>query len=249
MDKKLFLTAIVIFLFCASANAAEPAPVITAEDTEKKVFMQVGALEKQEGEKYILRKKSGEIEFYLDENTLFYSRAKAKPADINEGMLVLVKGAKNQNAALASTVQAFNNWDSYVSTKDIGPESGSGMLSGTIKGTVVRAKSESNEYESLLEKYLTLQAQNDEALEQEAAEEGAAAVSDDEAGYVRPFYIKTADKKIYLVLSDSSTYFTMTDKKTKDDMKTGDRLKLYFNKRITIRYKSYPIKVVIEKAK
>ncbi|HNZ30440.1 MAG TPA: hypothetical protein PKJ42_10630 [Candidatus Goldiibacteriota bacterium] len=249
MNKKLFLASVLMLVFYAAANGADAAVSPATDDSEKKIFIQVGALEKQEGDKYILRKKSGEIEFYLDDNALFYSREKAKPEDMKEGMLVLIKGAKNQNAVLASTVQIYNGWDSYESTKDIGAESGSGMMSGTIKGTVVRARSESNEYESLQEKYLTTQAQNDEALIQEAGVEGAGTAITDKEGYIRPFYIKTADKKIYMVMCDDSTPFTLTDKKTKADMKVGDRLKLYFNKRITIRYKSYPIKVVIGKAK
>ncbi|PKL92575.1 MAG: hypothetical protein CVV21_02105 [Candidatus Goldiibacteriota bacterium HGW-Goldbacteria-1] len=249
MKIKLITCAFLILTFSAGAYADTTSAQTAPEEPAEKIFMQVGALEKKDGEKYILRKKSGELEFYLDENTLMYSTENAGPADLKEGQLVLVKGARNANAMLASTVQVYNSWDIYSSTKDNQTDAGQNLLSGFLKGTVVRPKSEADEYEYLQNKYLTQKMQNDAALEQEAEAQGDKVTVEPKIDYIRPFYIKTADKKVYMVLCDGSTRFTLTDKKTKEDMKPGDRLKLYFNKRITIRYKSYPVKIVIEKAK
>jgi len=249
MKNKLIICAFVMVLFSKGVYAENTTAQKTPEETAVKTFMQVGALEKKDGDKYILRKKSGALEFYLDENTIMYSTENAAPADLKEGQLVLVKGARNANAMLASTVQIYNSWDIYSSTKSDQADEGQNLLSGFLKGTVVRSKSETDEYEYLQNKYLTQQMHNDAALQREAAEQGKSSVEESKADYIRPFYIKTADKKVYMVLCDGSTRFTLTDKKTQDDMKPGDRLKLYFNKRITIRYKSYPVKIVIEKAK
>jgi len=249
MNIKLLTCAFLFFTLSIGIYAEETAVNITPAASVDKTFMQVGALEKKSGDKYILRKKSGELEFYLDENTVMYSTENAAPADLKEGQLVLVKGARNANAILASTVQIYNGWDIYSSTKDNEADAGANLLSGFLKGTVVRPKSEADEYEYLQNKYLTQEMQNDAALEQEAAAQGNTLTAEPKFDYIRPFYIKTVDKKVYMVMCDASTRFTLTDKKTKEDMKPGDRLKLYFNKRITIRYKSYPIKIVIEKAK
>ena len=249
MNIKLITCAFLILTFSAGLYADTTSAQTMPEEPAVKTFMQVGALEKKSGDKSILRKKSGELEFYLDENTLMYSTENAAPADLKEGQLVLVKGARNANAMLASTVQIYNGWDIYSSTKDNETDAGQNLLSGFLKGTIVRPKSEADEYEYLQNKYLTQEMQNDRALEQEAAAQGNTLTAEPKIDYIRPFYIKTADKKVYMVMCDASTHFTLTDKKTKEDMKPGDRLKLYFNKRITIRYKSYPIKIVIEKAK
>ena len=48
---------------------------------------------------------------------------------------------------------------------------------------------------------------------------------------------------------DDDTYWIINKKADKGRINVGERLKLYFDTRISIRYKSYPVKVIIDRAK
>jgi len=53
----------------------------------------------------------------------------------------------------------------------------------------------------------------------------------------------------YFVSSDENTYWVFNKRSEKNEIKIGGRLKLYFDERISIRYKSYPVKIIIDRAK
>jgi hypothetical protein len=65
-----------------------------------------------------------------------------------------------------------------------------------------------------------------------------------------PYIILTAQDGLdYLVCVDEDTIWVYNKTITKADMIAGDRLKLFFDKRLSIRYNNYPIKVVVDRAK
>ncbi|MGD0566274.1 MAG: hypothetical protein ABSA34_02960, partial [Candidatus Goldiibacteriota bacterium] len=57
------------------------------------------------------------------------------------------------------------------------------------------------------------------------------------------------DGRDYTVLPDDDTIWVNNRIAAKTDMLAGDRLKLYFEKRLSIRYNNYPVKIIIDKSK
>jgi hypothetical protein len=67
---------------------------------------------------------------------------------------------------------------------------------------------------------------------------------------MQQYIILTAqDGADYLVCVDEDTIWVNNKTITKADMIAGDRLKLFFDKRLSIRYNNYPVKVVVDRSK
>ena len=65
-----------------------------------------------------------------------------------------------------------------------------------------------------------------------------------------PYLVITGDDgKDYTVLPDEDTIWVDNRMAAKTEMLAGDRLKLYFEKRLSIRYNNYPVKIIIDKSK
>jgi hypothetical protein len=65
-----------------------------------------------------------------------------------------------------------------------------------------------------------------------------------------PFLVITdEDGKDFILCPDDDTIWVNNKPATRADMLAGDRLKLYFDKRLSIRYNNYPVKVIIDKSK
>ncbi len=248
MNKKIKFFILAFFCICKITVGAPVGQVatplvsdtyITTENAKKKIFIQIGALESIENEKYNLRKVSDHLEFYLDDNVKIFQKRIADQNALRQWQFVVIKGPSNANSVLANSVYVFNDMESYNETKNDDKEDKKINVDSGIQGNVIKATSDSDEYEKLKEEHLK---QQPVATPSASGEENTAVKS------TRPFYIKTTDGNIYRVLHDEKTYWVFIEKKSKSDIKIGDRLKLYFDKRITVRYKSFPVKVVIENA-
>jgi hypothetical protein len=64
-----------------------------------------------------------------------------------------------------------------------------------------------------------------------------------------PLIIRLADGTEYTVSYDEDTYWILTKKADKEELKPGERIKLFFDKLYTIRYKNYPVKIVVDRVK
>jgi len=250
--KKIILASIYTACAVISAVSAPVAPVpvtlatdtyITTETAKKKIFIQIGALESVDGDKYNLRKVSDHLEFYLDDNVKVFQKKQADQNALRQWQYVVVKGPSNGNSVLANSVYVFNDMDSYYETKNDDKDDKKQVVESGLQGTIVRAMSESDEYEKLRNEYGKQQ-----PTPTPVPGADAIAAGDNSEKPIRPFYVKTEDGSIFRILHDDKTYWVYIEKKGKSDIKVGDRLKLYFDKRLTVRYKSYPVKVVIENA-
>lgn len=63
------------------------------------------------------------------------------------------------------------------------------------------------------------------------------------------FMMKSDDGTEYLVCFDEETLWVSNTAAQKSDIIAGDRMKLFFDKRLSIRYKNYPVKIIIDKSK
>jgi predicted nucleotide-binding protein len=64
-----------------------------------------------------------------------------------------------------------------------------------------------------------------------------------------PLVIISDDDKEYSVCPDDDTFWIKSRQSVKQDLMPGDRLKVYFDKKLSVRYKSEAVKVVIDKSK
>lgn len=64
-----------------------------------------------------------------------------------------------------------------------------------------------------------------------------------------PMVIRLADGREYKVSFDSDTYWMLVKRTNKDELKPGERIKIYFDKLYSIRLKNVPIKVIIDRVK
>jgi hypothetical protein len=212
--KKIILTAVLALTTCA-AFAAEPAATMVspapgegaAPAPKKKTFMQVGAVEKVENDKYVMRKTETRYEFYIDENAGIYLRSEASFDSLQEKCYVVIKGPKNKKTVLANAVYIYRNKAEYEGLNDKKED---------------LAEGQSKVFSTLLEGTLK---QKD------------------------PFIITLADGREYAVSYDEDAYWIKTEKSDKSEIKAGERIKLYFDKLYSIRYKNYPYRIIIDRVK
>jgi len=208
-----------------NAESEETAETDGGEKT-KKLFLQAGALETRDGDKYLLRKRYSHVEFYINDDIKVFLKQDGKKEDIKTGSYVVVKGPKNDTAILANSVYIYDNREEYEEFIYTGREKSSEDIirerASSLSGFIADPE---DKFEKIEESKRPLLLESD--------------FYTDEEGNPVQFFV-FPDKDTYLIYSKS------TDK---NEMKIGDRLYLYFDKRISIRYKSYPVKIIINRAK
>lgn len=107
---------------------------------KKKLYLQTGAIESYEGNKYILRKISSKIEFFINDSTLILLKNIGSFSDVKEKNYIVVKGPHNKNTILANSIYIFKNKDEYDLFSDEKkitdtPVKYSFMLEGYVKQT------------------------------------------------------------------------------------------------------------------
>jgi hypothetical protein len=217
MRNMIFASAVIIFLTAAlmaepvaatsvSAVSGQEDPAAPAS-AKKKIFMQVGAVEKVEGDKYVMRKTETRFEFFLDENVKIFLRAESSFEGVNEKNYIVIKGPKNKKVVLANSVYVYNSREEYEDSADKKEESTDSVkkvFSTVLEGTVTQKS---------------------------------------------PLIIRLADGTDYTVSYDEDTYWIITAKTDKNELKAGERIKLYFDKLYSIRYKNYPVKIIVDRVK
>lgn len=108
--------------------------------TKRKLYLQTGAIESYDGNKYILRKISSKIEFFINESVLILLKMQGSFSDIKEKNYIVVKGPHNKNTILANSVYIYKNKDEYDLFSDEkktteAPTRYSFMLEGYVKQT------------------------------------------------------------------------------------------------------------------
>ncbi|MCX7698606.1 MAG: hypothetical protein N2114_03975 [Candidatus Goldbacteria bacterium] len=81
--------------------------------TKKKLYLQIGAIESFEGNKYVLRKISSKIEFFINDATLILLRKPGDFSDIKEKNYLVIKGPHNKNTILANSIYIYKDKDEY----------------------------------------------------------------------------------------------------------------------------------------
>lgn len=220
--------AAVIFLLAglfSTAGYAET-PVQTEEPEQKKVkvFMQVGALEKKEGDKLLLRRVSNHLEFFMTEETPVYIREQGEKYQLKNGNYLVIKGQRNTNTVIANAVYIYKNKEEYEAFNEL-----------AIREAAETGRVFNTELRGVLAYSGDMFEKMDENL--------------------RPLLLESEEKSKegrplkYLIANDADTYWVMNRKTSQSEMAIGDRLKLFFDRSISIRIKNYPIKVIIDKVK
>ena len=215
--KKVIIAAIISVFLAAASAAAEGQPEGSAKTealqegsavtapAKKKVFMQVGAIEKVEADKYTMRKTETRFEFYTDDNTRIFLRSECGPESVAEKYYLVIKGPKNKKTILANSVYVFGSRDEYEAFQDKKEDNPDKAFSSMIEGTVKQKD---------------------------------------------PLIITPSEGTgEYAVSFDDETYWILTKKSDKSELKPGERVKLFFDKLYSIRYKNYPIKIVVDRVK
>ena len=63
-----------------------------------------------------------------------------------------------------------------------------------------------------------------------------------------PMIITTDDNMPYRVEHDEDSYWVLNKDVAKADLRIGDRLVIYFEKMVSIRYVNSPVKILIKRA-
>jgi hypothetical protein len=201
----------------SGASAKDDAAGNTLAPAGKKIFAKSGALEKKDGDKYILMRKSGSLEFYINGDTKIYLKEQGGPSQAARNNFIAVKGPRNKNAILANTVYVFKDkalYEGYIEKtfKDMEEVK---RFDSYVRGTV---------YET-----------------------GSAFGSVDEK--MRPLLVTLEDGTRVMLCYDEDTYWAAITRAGESDIALGERLMLYFNNLINIRYKNYPIRIIINRTK
>jgi hypothetical protein len=86
--------------------------------TKKKLYIQTGALESFNANKYILRKISSKIEFFINDSTVILLKSPGSYSDLKEKCYIVVKGPHNKKTILANSVYIYNNKEEYALFSD-----------------------------------------------------------------------------------------------------------------------------------
>jgi hypothetical protein len=214
--KKEVLAAILIISFSTAAialNETVPQPGQGQADAaasavlKKKTFMQVGAVEKAEGDKYVMRKTETRYEFYLDEKTKIFLRTESSADALMDKNYLVIKGPKNRKVVLANSVYIYDSKEAYENSsdkKEDNPEAWKKVFSAVLEGTIKQKN---------------------------------------------PLIIRLSDGSEYAVSYDEDTYWILTKPADKSEIKAGERIRLFFDKLYSIRYKNYPVKVIVDRVK
>ncbi len=103
---------------------------------QKRIFLQIGAIESKNGNKFMLRKKSSKLEFFIEDNTTsVFLKEVAGPQNIEQDNFLIIKGPNNKKAVLANAVYIYKNkdlYDEYIKKIDEEKNSKDKEISGII---------------------------------------------------------------------------------------------------------------------
>lgn len=179
---------------------------------KKRFFLQIGALENKSGDKFLLRKKSSGLEFFVDDNTEIYLKEKAEFRTMEKGNYVIIKGPKNNNAILANAIYIYKDKKLFEDFNKI---------------SEINGKTKIQEAEGIVDDLGDNFSNIDEKI--------------------RPGIIILDNNSKMLFSFDDTTYWVSVKKVNKTDINLGDRLILYFDKRVSLRVKNIPFKIVINR--
>ncbi len=192
----------------AVTGSASGADTASEAPAKKEKIIQAGALEKIEGDRYILRKIQTRLDFYVTDATKFFTKSDGSINDLNDRCYVDLRGPRNKKAILANTIYIYPDKKTYDDMVDketsAAAASGKKTFSAPLTGVVKQKE---------------------------------------------PLIIVTDDRTEYLVCPDEDTVWQNNKPADKSEMIAGDRIKTYFDKRLSVRYKSEAVKVVIDKSK
>lgn len=191
----------------------------TSEAVLKEKIIQTGALEKVEGGKYTLRKVQTRLEFYLPEEVKIYLKSDGSAANLSEKSYLDIRGPKNKRAVLANTIYIYENRKTYNEMTDKDSLPSKKSFQAPLTGIVTQKS-------PVLEKN-----ENGDVIR------------------TYSFVIKGDDGVEYQVCFDDDTLWVNNTMAAKTDIIAGDRMKLFFDKRLSIRYNNYPVKIIIDKSK
>jgi hypothetical protein len=191
----------------------------TSDAVLKEKIISTGALEKVEGDKYTLRKVQTRIEFYLQEGVKIYLKSDGGPVNLTEKSYIDIRGPKNKKAVLANAIYIYDNKKMYDEMTDKDALPAKKSFQAPLTGIVIQKN-------PLLGKN-----ENGDVTQKYS------------------FIIKGDDGVEYQVCFDEDTLWVNNTSATKSDMIAGDRMKLFFEKWLSIRYKNHPVKIIIDKSK
>lgn len=213
------LSSLFLFRFSAGVEAQSE-----EEQKKVKVFMQVGALEKKEGDRFLLRRVSNHLEFYMEQNTPVYIREQGNKSQLTAGAYLVIKGPRNSNTAIANAIYIYKNKEEYEAFNELSLREAA--ETGRVFNTELRG-----------------------------VFAGSAEVFENIRKGISPILLESEERnkdgsvKFYLVSEDEETYWVINRRTSQSEMEIGNRLKLFFDRSVSIRIKNYPVKVIIDKVK
>lgn len=113
--------------------------VLPAAAGKKKIYIQVGAIEKSDNSKYLMRKIDTRYEFYLNDSARIFLRSEAAIQDIQDKAYIIVKGPKNKKVVLANAIYMYANrsdYDDSIDKKDDNEDAAQKVFSFPLQGFV-----------------------------------------------------------------------------------------------------------------
>lgn len=81
---------------------------------KQRVFLQIGAIESKNGNKFILRKKNSKLEFFIEENkTEIFLKETANQQNIEKDNFLIIRGPYNKKAILANAIYIYKSKELY----------------------------------------------------------------------------------------------------------------------------------------
>ncbi|MEI7541665.1 MAG: hypothetical protein WCJ94_00215 [bacterium] len=188
-------------------------------ESVKQKIIQTGFLEKVSGDKCLLRKAQSKVEFYLSDKINIFNKNDGSLSDLTDRSYIDIRGPKNKKAALANTIYIYQNKKMFDEMTDSETSISKNSFQSPLAGTIIR---------------------NNVMVSNSDNVSGTAQIA---------FTVRTDDGLDYQILFDEDTIWVNNTVVTRRDLTVGDRLKLFFDKRLSIRYNNYPIKIIIDKTK
>ncbi|MCX8093559.1 MAG: hypothetical protein N3E50_05265 [Candidatus Goldbacteria bacterium] len=115
--KKILILLVIVnltsILFTQEINEIKQGGNTINIQAKKKLYLQTGAIESFEGNKYVLRKISSKIEFFINDATLILLKKPGVFSDIKEKNYLVIKGPHNKNTILANSVYIYKDKEEY----------------------------------------------------------------------------------------------------------------------------------------
>lgn len=187
--------------------------------SEKQKIIQTGLLEKVSGDKYLLRKAQSEVEFYLNEKIKIFIKNDGSISDLTDKSYIDIRGPKNKKASLANTIYIYQNKKMFDEMTDNESSISKNSFQAPLAGTLIKNTVMISSADNIT---------------------GTTQIT---------FTIRTEEGLDYQIIFDEDTIWVNNTEATRKDLTVGDRLKLFFDKRLSIRYNNFPVKIIIDKTK